>query len=169
MDFQMKDGRLVTVREFQQDDFEGLLGMFDSLSAKALRFGLPPYDRPRLERWISGLGGGVLFLALEGSRVVAVAMIFGRTLTRLKGIGEFVIYVHQDYQGQGLGTFLTKRILQEARSRGFHRIGLNVVANNTAAVQVYRQAGFVEEGRLKDAFFGDDGKYHDELIMGVIL
>jgi RimJ/RimL family protein N-acetyltransferase len=33
---------------------------------------------------------------------------------------------------------------------------------------MYERAGFLREGRLKDAFFGDDGKYHDELVMGIL-
>jgi RimJ/RimL family protein N-acetyltransferase len=150
-------------------DIENMVAMFESMSKEALRFGLPPYDRPRLERWVAGLEGGVLLLALDRDRVVGVAMVFGRQALRLRGVGEFVIYLHQDYQGQGLGTHLTRVILQEARSRGFHRVGLEVVAENAAAIKVYQRAGFSVEGRLKDAFFGDDGKYHDQLIMGVVL
>jgi RimJ/RimL family protein N-acetyltransferase len=122
-----------------------------------------------LERWISGLGGGILLLAFDRDKVVAVAMIYGRDLTRLKGIGELVIYVHQDYQGQGLGSFLTQELLRGARSRGFHRVGLEVVADNMRAVRVYERAGFATEGRLRDAFFGDDERYHDQLVMGIIL
>jgi RimJ/RimL family protein N-acetyltransferase len=169
MDFQLKDGRVVTARAFRPEDFDSMLAMFDSLSKEALQFGLPPYDRPRLERWVSGLEGGVLLLALNRAQVVGVAMIFGRALTRLKGIGEFVIYIHQDYQGKGLGTFITRQILKEAKRKGFHRVGLGVVADNAAAIKAYVRAGFLQEGRLKDAFFGDDGRYHDQLVMGIIL
>ena len=160
---------MVTVREFRPDDFDDMLGMFQTLSEEALRFGLPPYDRPRLERWVTGLGGGILLLAITQAKVVGVAMVFGRGLPGLRGVGEFVIYLHQDYHGQGLGTFLTKEILKEAKSRGFHRVGLEVVADNAAAVKAYERAGFLREGRLKDAFFGDDGRYHDQLVMGIIL
>jgi RimJ/RimL family protein N-acetyltransferase len=112
---------------------------------------------------------GVFLLAVDGGRVVGVAMMFCRTLARLKGIGEFVIYVRQDYQGQGLGSCPTRTFLGEARSRGLHRVGLGVVADNRAAIKVYEQAGFAFEGRLRDACFGDDGRYHYQVIMGIIL
>jgi len=146
-----------------------MLAMFQSLSAEALRFGLPPYDRARLERWVSGLEGGILLLTFDGRNVVGVAMIYGRGHTRLRGIGEFVIYIHQDYHGKGLGTFLAKTILQEAKGKGFHRITLEVVADNTGAIKSYERAGFLHEGQMKDGFLDDDGKYHDQLIMGIIL
>lgn len=169
MDFLLKDGRVVTVRSFRPEDFEDMLAMFQSLNQEALRYGLPPYDRARLGRWVSGLEGGALFLAFDGGRVVGVAMIYGRGRTRFKGIGEFVTYIHQDYHAKGLGTYLSTTILQEAKARGFHRVSLEVVADNTGAIKAYERAGFLHEGRMKDAFLGDDGKYHDELIMGIIL
>jgi len=169
MDFRLKDGRVVTVRSFRAEDFESMLAMFQSLSAEALRFGLPPYDRARLERWISGLEGGILLLAFDRSKVVGVAMIYGRGRTRFRGIGEFVTYIHQDYHSKGLGTFLAKTILQEAKGKGFHRITLEVVADNTGAIKAYERAGFLHEGLMKDGFLDDDGKYHDQLIMGTIL
>ncbi len=169
MHYQLKDARFITIREFQPGDFDAMVAMFHSLSQEALRFGLPPYDRPRLERWISGLGGGILLLAFDEDKVVGTAMIYGRANDRLKGIGELVMYLHQNYQGQGLGTFLTRALLEGARSRGFHRVGLEVVADNVIAIKAYQCAGFVLEGRLKDAFFGDDLGYHDQLVMGIIL
>jgi len=169
LQFQLKDGREITVRDYKPADFDGIVAMFQRLNKEALRFGLPPYDRPRLERWITGLGDGILLLALSEESVVGVAMVFGRSLAGLKGIGEFVIYIHQDYQSQGLGTFLTRTLLDRARRSGFHRIGLGVVADNVNAVKTYERTGFVVEGRLKDAFFGHDGRYRDQLIMGIIL
>jgi len=29
--------------------------------------------------------------------------------------------------------------------------------------------GFAIEGVMKDSYFGEDGKYHDELVMGLML
>lgn len=169
MDFRLKNGRTVTIREYKPEDFDSMLTMFQNLSKEALQFGLPPYDRARLERWVSGLGGGVFLLAFEGSKVVGVSCIFGRGHSRFRGLGEFFIYILQGYQNQGLGTFLTKTTLGEAKRKGFHRVGLEVVADNAAAVRAYEKSGFTVEGRMRDAFFGDDETYHDQLMMGIIL
>jgi RimJ/RimL family protein N-acetyltransferase len=169
MDYRLKNGQSIIIHEFKPEDLDGVVGMFQRMSKGALQFGLPPYDRPRLETWVTGLGGGVLLVAFDKADVVGVAMVFGRPHVRFKGIGEFVIYLHQDYHNQGLGTFLTKAILQEARRKGFHRVGLEVVADNSAAIKTYERAGFVTEGRLRHAFRGDDGTYHDQLVMGCIL
>jgi len=169
MDFTMKDGRTLTVRSYKSDDFEAMVSMFQRLSKEALRYGNPPFDRTRLQRWASAIDGGILFLVLDGENVVAAATVWTSWNPRLKGIGEYATYIHQDYQGRGLGTFLTRTILQEAKRKGFHRVTLQVVADNVLGIKAYENAGFVHEGHLKDAFLDDDGRYHDKLVMGVIL
>lgn len=169
VDFALKDGRIVTVRSYKSDDFEAMVSMFQQLSEEALRYGLPPYDRTRLQRWVSDVDDRVTLLTIDQGKVVGVATISGPWNPRLKGVGEFVTYIHQDYHGKGLGTFLTKTILEEARRKGFHRVTLHVVADNVPAIKAYERVGFVQEGRLKDAFLDDNDKYHDQLVMGVIL
>jgi RimJ/RimL family protein N-acetyltransferase len=168
MDFSLKDGRIVTVRSYKSDDFEALVSMFSQLSEDALQYGLPPYDRARPERWVSALDGGILLLVLDGKNVLGAATIWASRYQRLRGIGEFAIYIHQDYHGKGLGTILTMTILEEAKRKGFHRVTVQVV-ENIPAIKAYERAGFAQEGRLKDAFLDDSGKYHDQLIMGIIL
>lgn len=64
---------------------------------------------------------------------------------------------------------MTKLDLEEARKRDFHRISLKVVAENIPATRVYEKAGFLHECRMKDAYFGEDEKYYDKIVMGIIL
>jgi RimJ/RimL family protein N-acetyltransferase len=80
-----------------------------------------------------------------------------------------LIYLHQDYHKVGLGTAMTRSIVELASEERLHRIGLSVVADNEIAIRVYEKVGFVVEGVLRDAYFGDDGRYHDEVHMGLIL
>ncbi len=108
-------------------------------------------------------------LAFHRDRVVGFALVHCPQLSRLKGIGDFLIYVHRNYQKQGLGTFLTNAILEEAKKEGLHRIWLEVVTDNLPAVRCYEKCGFVREDAMRDAYFGDDGTYHDMLIMARIL
>jgi len=50
---------------------------------------------------------------------------------------------------------------------GLNRVGLNVWAYNDRAIAAYRKAGFVEEGRTREAVW-HDGRFHDELSMGLL-
>mgnify|MGYP000515863848 CR=1 FL=1 len=64
---------------------------------------------------------------------------------------------------------MMKRLLKLAREHGMHKITLYVVADNQIAIRLYQKFGFEIEGRIRDSFFGEDGKYHDMLVMGKIL
>lgn len=63
---------------------------------------------------------------------------------------------------------LTK-LIELAREEGLHRISLDVIADNKPAIHLYQKFGFKIEGVKKEAYFGEDGKYHGELVMGLIL
>ena len=168
--FKLKNGKLLLTRAFKRDDFENLVTFFARLRGNSMRFGIPQYyDRARLEKLTGNLERDIILLALDEDRIVGVAAIFGSHLLWLRCHGNFITYVHQDYQNQGLGTYLTRSILDEARCMGYHKVSLEVIAENIAGIKAYTKAGFVVEGRMKDDHFGDDEAYHDVVIMGIVL
>jgi RimJ/RimL family protein N-acetyltransferase len=64
---------------------------------------------------------------------------------------------------------MLSELIKLAKTEGLHRLGLHVVADNKPAVHLYEKFGFKAEGVLKGSYFGEDGRYHDELAMGLIL
>ena len=83
-------------------------------------------------------------------------------------MSDLGIYLHQDFHNVGLGTIMTEIILSIAEEQGLHRIGLHVVEDNRAAVNLYKKLGFTIEGTMRDAYFGADNKYHNMLVMGIL-
>lgn len=166
----LKDGREVLIRKFQMDDKERFIEMYESLSAEAVRWGMPPYDRERLERgWLSNMQNFISIVALYNDKIVGHAQIFKLPHSRRKGTGDLVIYLHQGFQNVGLGTAMMDELIALARTEGLHRIGLSVIADNKLAIHLYQKFGFESEGLKKDAYFGEDGRYHDELMMSLII
>jgi len=166
----LKDDRTVLIREFQIEDKEKLFEMYESLSAEALRWAMPPYTRERIERgWLSNLQNLIAIVALYNDRIVGHAQIFKFPHPRRKGTGDLVIYLHQDFHNVGLGTAMLTKLLELAKNEGLHRVGLHVIADNEQAVHLYQKFGFEIEGVMRDSYFGGDGKYHDEFVMGLIL
>jgi RimJ/RimL family protein N-acetyltransferase len=144
--------------------------MYESLSSEAVLWGLPPYNRERLERgWLSNLQNMISIVAFYKDKMVGHAQIFKFPHPRRKGTGDLVIYLHQDFHNVGLGTAMLTKLIELAKREGLHRIGLDVIADNKPAIHLYQKFGFKIEGVKKDAYFGADGKYHDELVMGLIL
>ena len=81
---------------------------------------------------------------------------------------SFAILVGPDHIGRGVGPRATRLALAYGfRELGLNRIELHVWAFNTRAIRAYEKAGFVVEGRRREAVF-HDGTFHDELVMGVL-
>lgn len=70
--------------------------------------------------------------------------------------------------GIGLGTEVTQEVLDYGfRTVGLHRIDLRVLAYNDRAIRCYHRAGFIEEGRERDAALVD-GRWYDDVIMSLL-
>jgi RimJ/RimL family protein N-acetyltransferase len=71
-------------------------------------------------------------------------------------------------KGQGLGRACVRLLLQMAfRDLGAHRFWLDVKSLNTRAQALYRNEGFIEEGRLRESVRTEDG--YDTLIVMAML
>lgn len=74
----------------------------------------------------------------------------------------------KENQGRGIGTFAVSSIVNHAfYNLNLRRLQLEVLEYNLAAQKLYRKIGFIEEGRKRKAVF-KDGKYVDEIIMGLL-
>ena len=60
---------------------------------------------------------------------------------------DFGIAILKEYCGLGIGSALTNACIECARAAGFSQLELNVVAENKAAVSLYKKLGFCEYGR----------------------
>lgn len=165
----LKNGRAVRLATYRPEDKEALVSMYASMSPEAIKWGLPPYDRARIERWTSDLANNITLIARLEERVVGHLQLFRIPFERRKGVAEVFIYIHQDFQNAGLGTMMMRKAIELAKERSFHRIGLTVVADNYRAIKVYEKVGFKKEGIARETFYGDDHRYHDEVEMGLLL
>ena len=61
---------------------------------------------------------------------------------------EFAIVVRSDLKGQGLGATLMNKIIRYCRARGTQRMVAEVLPQNTAMLELAKQAGFLKELRI---------------------
>ncbi len=83
--------------------------------------------------------------------------------------GEIGIFIGQkDLWNRGYGTETMRLLLKHGfHTLNLHRIFLRVFETNKRAIRSYEKAGFVHEGRLRQAQFSN-GKYEDVLLMSVL-
>ena len=78
------------------------------------------------------------------------------------------IALGREHVGRGYGTDAMRVIVGYGfREMGLHRIELNVAPFNPAGIRAYEKAGFVEEGRRREAIL-HDGRWYDEVLMGIL-
>jgi putative acetyltransferase len=143
--FRLKNSTEVIVRFLTAEDKEGLVQMFASMSHEALQWGLPPYTREVVERWINNLPNLIALVAEYENRLVGYASIFKYPHPRRKGVSDVGMYLHQDFHNIGLGTALLSYLL-ELTKEDLHRITLHAIADNKIAIHLYTKFGFKTGG-----------------------
>ena len=88
---------------------------------------------------------------------------------KLKHRAIFGISIKEKYWNNGLGSTLIREIIEEAKKMGYEQIELSVFSDNEKAIRLYEKNGFEVWGKSKNAFKLKDGRYCDEIIMGIIL
>jgi putative acetyltransferase len=168
----LKDGTTVLLRPSRLQDLEPAWDMFSSLSEATLEFLPIPFPRERVEGWFKDIdySKALPILGFVGDRHIASASLNLNKMPVFQHRAEFGINVHDDYQDKGLGTILTRYMIDIARSLGLKKVDLMVVAHNDRAINVYKKQGFVIEGRLKMNHFNNVlNDYCDEYKMRLML
>jgi ribosomal protein S18 acetylase RimI-like enzyme len=109
---------------------------------------------------------------IEGTLVaVAGAEIIGSLVLEPSrhGFGEIGMAVAREWRGRGVGSALLAAAIEWARDRGLHKLSLGVFVHNTAAIELYRKFGFVEEGRRIKQYRRSSGELWDAIEMGLLL
>ena len=81
---------------------------------------------------------------------------------------ELGIGLGREFWGKGFGQDAVRTLVDYAFEHlNMNRVGLYVLAEDPRAVGAYRRAGFVEEGRLRQAAWVKS-RYEDEFVMAIV-
>ena len=75
----------------------------------------------------------------------------------------------REYWGLGLGKALTKACIQRAKDAGYVQVELNVVADNSKAISLYKSLGFEEFGRNPRGFLSRESGFQELIYMLLVL
>lgn len=92
----------------------------------------------------------------ETQKVVGSISLIRQTAARRSHVAALGMAVHDDYQGQGIGSRLMAAIIDLAENWfNLTRLELTVFVDNQPALQLYRKYGFTIEGTLSNYAFRD--------------
>jgi L-amino acid N-acyltransferase YncA len=124
----------------------------------------PPVDvEERTAQFARSAAASVV--AVAGSQVVGMLHVE----TSRHGFGEIGMLVERGWRGHGVGAALVQAAVSRARDQGLHKLCLEVFTHNTAAIALYRKAGFTEEGRRVRQYRRANGELWDTIVMGLPL
>ena len=113
---------------------------------------------------------GKYVVAESDGKIIGHALLDPMGLEAIAHITRLSIVVHPGYQAKGAGEALLKHLITWAKTEpSVEKIELNVRATNERAIRLYERLGFQIEGRLKNRIKFPDGRYVDDVLMGLFL
>ena len=170
----MLTGERVVLRAVEREDVE-LLETWEHDPAMWGKVSDRPWTPRTLARQLARYDAGeigraddtsVPFTIEAGGGPVGQVMLFRVDLhNRSADVGISLAPAHR---GKGYASDALRVVLRYAfRERGLHRVELQLLADNEAALRCYEAVGFVLEGRLREHAWVA-GRFVDSLVMSVL-
>lgn len=113
----------------------------------------------RKDFWAEAVNENAVYIVgLVNNKVVA----YGGVWISFEEAQVTNIAVHPDYRGQGIGTKLFSKLIEEIKKRNVTAITLEVRPSNESAIKLYEKFGLKSVGRRKGYYLDND---EDALIM----
>jgi L-phenylalanine/L-methionine N-acetyltransferase len=137
----------IFIRQRETRDAEALVHMFNQPRCRSGMVLDPFRSSAELEGWLQSNGSRNFEpVATVNDEAVALAGLFP-CLDTQNHAAWMILFVHDDFQGRGIGTLMMSVLVTTAHILGLTRIQLAVICDNDRAISLYRKYGFEIEGR----------------------
>jgi RimJ/RimL family protein N-acetyltransferase len=163
---------VVSLGPIQQRDLDSLFVWLNDARAATLDLPYRPLDCLAFRDWLDKLPretSQILFAIREAGRPEMIGFVLFKNFQSVYQTAELGVRIGDESErGKGYGTRAVRLALDYAWSvLNLHRVSLNVLAHNERAIVSYLHAGFVAEGRLREAAF-IDGLWRDVVAMAAL-
>ncbi|HEX9380830.1 MAG TPA: GNAT family N-acetyltransferase [Gaiellaceae bacterium] len=123
-----------------------------------------PADERRYLRAIRRYPNAAVFVAEDEGRIVGRLSIARDQHPASRHVADLGLMVAASHRRRGIGTALLRAALEWARIAGVRKLELHVFPYNAAAIALYEQFGFVQEG-YRRAHYRRGDEYVDAILM----
>jgi len=147
-----KSRQNISIRAFEMADWEDVADLFLAPKCQWGTLQMPYQSRDDIKRKLENPPSGMHRLAavLQGENKVVgmIGLIPGSR--RRAHTGDIGMFVHDDYQNQGIGSKLMEAAIDLAEGwLNLTRLELTVYVDNRRAIHLYEKYGFVIEGTMR--------------------
>ena len=162
-----KDGRYFSIRQPNQADAESIIQYSKILFASTdqLLTTVEEYIMTVDEekKWINESlqnPSKLVLIAELNNQIIGLLFFTAQMKKKNSHTGEFGVSVHPTYQYIGVGRALIETLLIWSNNNNqIEKVFLNVLATNVNAIKLYKNMGFIEEGRHIKAIKQKSGEY----------
>lgn len=151
----------IVMQEFQLSEIGEMTSLWNSIVEEGRAF-------PQIEKLSKAEGieffSGQSFtgLALDGKEIKGLYILHPNNVGRCGHISNASYCVKAGTRGSGIGEILVRHSMAQAHELGFRILQFNaVVADNRAALKLYRKLGFTQLGTIPGGFLSKSGEYKD--------
>jgi len=168
-------GERIRLRAPERDDLPRFVGWLNDPEVRQNLFMFLPLSMAEEERWFEDVlkqpaaERPMVIEILEGENWKPMGNCGFISIDWRCRAGEVGIFIGDKSRwNQGYGTEAMRLLLRHGfNTLNLNRIFLRVFDTNARAMRTYEKAGFVHEGRLRQAEY-QDGEYIDMLVMSVL-
>ena len=172
----LKDGRLLVIREAAVEDVRAVLDFVEDISGESefLSFGPGEFELTESEeedilRKCRDSENQLYLIGSIDDAIVGLLNFSAGRRPRIRHSGEFGMSVRKKHWGLGIGSALLDAFVDWAReTKIIKKINLRVRTDNRRAIELYERWGFVIEGTLRKEIL-QGGTYFDHYWMGLEL
>ncbi|WP_245807644.1 GNAT family N-acetyltransferase [Halobacillus massiliensis] len=125
----------------------------------------PEQQEDFLEKMLNEEGKLAILAEYEGE-IIGFLDFHNGHKKRLQHQGSFGMSVAAEFRNQGIGKALVTELLNWAENNTLiEKVSLEVFAENTIAISLYKRTGFTVEGQKRKAVKVDTRKYFDLIVM----
>ena len=169
----LRDCSRVIVRPLEDGDEQALLDLFLRIPEEERFFLKEDVTAPAVvQRWVRerDFRRALALLAVDGSRIVADAVLIRRRGNSRSHIGEIRVVVAPEYRDHGLGTALIRELCDIADDAGLEKVMFELVADKEQeAIRAAEWLGFLRVATIEGGAVDPQGHHHDVVLMAMPL